>query len=53
MAFGIVLIIIGVIVLLESLGITQAGWDELWPLTLIGLGLVIIYERVRRSMRRR
>lgn len=53
MAFGIVLIIIGVIVLLESLGITQAGWNELWPLTLIGLGLVIIYERVRRSMRRR
>jgi len=53
MAFGIVLIIIGAIILLESLGITQAGWNELWPLTLIGVGLVIIYERIRRSMRRR
>lgn len=53
MAFGLVLVIIGVIVLLESLGFTQAGFDELWPLTLIGLGLLIIYERARRWRRSR
>ena len=53
MAFGVVLVIIGVIVLLESLGITKAGFDELWPLTLIGLGLLVIYERARRWHRSR
>ena len=53
MAFGVVLLIVGVIFLLESLGITEAGIRELWPLILIGIGGVIIYERFRRSLRRR
>lgn len=53
MAFGVVLIIVGAIFLLESLGISDVGIRELWPLILIGIGLVILYERVRRSLRRR
>ena len=47
MAFGVVLVIIGTIFLLESLGVTDVGIRELWPLILIGLGLVILYERAR------
>ena len=53
MAFGVVLVIVGLIFLAESLGITEAGIRELWPLLLIGIGAVILYERVRRAYRRR
>jgi hypothetical protein len=53
MALGVVLIIIGGIFLLESLGITDVGIRQLWPLILIGIGLVIIYERARRWTARR
>lgn len=53
MAFGAVLIVVGLILLLESLGVTEAGIREWWPLMLIGSGLVILYERVRRRLRRR
>ena len=52
-AFGIVLVIVGLIFLAESLGITDAGIRELWPLILIGVGLAILYERGRRVWRRR
>ena len=52
-AFGIVLVIVGLIFLAESLGITDAGIRELWPLILIGAGLAILYERGRRAWRRR
>lgn len=53
MAFGVVLVIVGLIFLAESLGLTDAGIRELWPLLLIGFGAVILYERVRRAYRRR
>ncbi len=53
MAFGIVLVIVGLIFLAESLGVTEAGIRELWPLILIGVGAVILYERLRRVYRRR
>ena len=52
-AFGVVLVIIGLIFLAESLGITEFGIRELWPLILIGVGAVILYERLRRAWRRR
>ena len=52
-AFGVVLVIIGLIFLAESLGITEFGIRELWPLILIGVGVVILYERLRRAWRRR
>ena len=53
MAFGVVLVVVGLIFLAESLGLTEAGIRELWPLLLIGVGAVILYERVRRAYRRR
>jgi len=54
MAVGVVLIVVGVILLLDSLGVLRGvGFEELWPLILIALGVMIIWERVRRSMRRR
>ena len=53
MAFGVLLVIVGGIFLAESLGLTEFGILELWPLLLIGGGCVILYERVRRAYRRR
>lgn len=53
MAFGVVLVIVGLIFLAESMGITDAGIRELWPLILIAIGGVILYERLRRAYRRR
>jgi hypothetical protein len=53
MAFGVVLVIVGLIFLGESMGITDAGIRELWPLILIAMGGVILYERLRRAYRRR
>jgi hypothetical protein len=52
-ALGVVLVVIGAIFLLESVGVIDAGLAELWPLILIALGLVILYERLRRYYRRR
>lgn len=53
MALGVVLVVIGAIFLLESVGVIDAGLAELWPVILIALGLVILYERLRRYYRRR
>lgn len=53
MALGVVLLIIGTIFLLESLDITDYGIRELWPLILIGVALIILYERARRWYRQR
>ncbi len=54
MALGIMLIIIGAVFLLDSLDIIDdVSIAELWPILLIGLGIVIIYDRLRRAWRRR
>lgn len=53
MAVGLVLIVIGAIFLLESLGITTYGFRELWPLVLIAVGVLIIYQRARHWRRTR
>ena len=53
MALGLVLVIIGAIFLMESLGIIEAGIRELWPLILIGVGLLILYGRARSWYRAR
>jgi hypothetical protein len=53
-ALGIMLIIVGAIFLLDSLGvIDDVSFGELWPILLIGIGVVIVYDRIRRSWRRR
>jgi hypothetical protein len=53
MALGVLLLLIGGIFLLESLGVTEIGIRELWPLILIAVGLMILFERFRRRYRRR
>ncbi len=54
MAFGLLLVLVGLILLLDSLDIIEGvGFGELWPLLLIAVGLAIVSERVRRSWRRR
>lgn len=54
MALGIILIIIGAIFLLDSLGvIDDVSFGELWPILLIALGVMIVYDRLRRAWRRR
>lgn len=54
MALGVVLIIIGTLFLLDSLGVIDGvGFRELWPVILIAIGVVIVYDRIRRVMRRR
>lgn len=53
-AFGVLLVLIGVLFLLDSLDIIEGvGFRELWPVILIALGVAIIYDRVRRAWRRR
>lgn len=54
MALGILLILIGALFLLDSLGIIDGvGFAELWPLLLIAVGVAIVYERIRRVRRQR
>ena len=54
MAFGILLMLVGLILLLDSLDVIEGvGFGELWPLLLIAVGVAIVYERVRRNWRRR
>jgi len=54
MALGVLLVLVGVLLLLDTFDIiTGVGMAELWPLILIAVGGTIIYERVRRSRRRR
>jgi hypothetical protein len=53
-ALGIILIIVGAIFLLDSLGvIDDVSFSELWPILLIALGVMIVYDRLRRAWRRR
>ena len=43
--FGILLISFGVLLQLNTLGIIHLNWDLLWPLGLIGFGLLKVWER--------
>lgn len=48
MFFGLVLVIIGGILLLESLGvITGDAWKYIWPALIILLGLSILFKPLR------
>lgn len=54
MALGVLLVLVGVLLLLDSLDLIEGvGFGELWPLLVIAIGAAIIYERVRRIWRRR
>jgi hypothetical protein len=53
-ALGVLLVIVGMLFLLDSFDVIEGvGFGELWPVILIAVGVAIIYERVRRSIRRR
>jgi len=54
MALGLLLVVIGLLFLVDSLNLFEGvGFAELWPILLIAIGAAIIYDRVRRSWRRR
>jgi predicted membrane protein len=41
---GAVLIVLGILFQLDALGILQFRWSSLWPLALIGVGLVLVWS---------
>ncbi len=43
--FGVVLLVVGTIFLLHNLGLTRLSWGDIWPIALIGAGLVLIWSR--------
>jgi hypothetical protein len=48
MAFGYILIAIGVAFLLSNAGVFRfVQWQFLWPLVLIGIGVLFLVQRVR------
>ncbi len=54
MAFGVVFIIVGALLLLDSLDvIREVTVTEFWAAALIGIGLTIVFRGARRSWRRR
>lgn len=49
MWFGVAIIIVGVILLLQNLGLVSGGvWDVVWPALIIMLGASILAKRDRR-----
>jgi phage shock protein PspC (stress-responsive transcriptional regulator) len=49
MVAGAILVALGLIILLSNLGLTWwIGWDVLWPLILIGIGVSIFWGRGRK-----
>jgi hypothetical protein len=48
---GIVLIGLGVVYLLGSLGIIRVAWGVIWPIIIIGVGAIILYSALRPSRR--
>jgi hypothetical protein len=54
MVLGVLLVLIGALFLLDSLGVIEGvGFRELWPVILIAVGVAIIYDRARQAWRRR
>jgi hypothetical protein len=48
---GIVLIALGVVYLLGSLGVVVVAWSVLWPILIIAVGAIILYGAFRPSRR--
>jgi hypothetical protein len=43
-----VLIVIGMVLLLQTLGVLEAEWiGRAWPLAIIGIGAWLLYRRTR------
>jgi predicted membrane protein len=45
--FGIVMIILGVLFQLDSLGVAHFSWGEIWPLAIIGAGLLVMWSSLQ------
>lgn len=52
MWFGLVLIVIGAVLLLEKLGVIEGGLSTFWPLILIAIGMAIVFGNARRRSSR-
>ena len=54
MAFGVVFIIVGTLLLLDSLDvIPEVTAGEFWAAALLGFGVLIVLRGIRRSLHRR
>ena len=50
MWFGVAIIIVGVVLLLQNLGLVSGGaWDIIWPALIVIIGASILAKRDRRS----
>lgn len=45
---GVLLIVIGLVFLLRTLGILRIDWGAIWPLLIIGLGILVVVSATRR-----
>jgi predicted membrane protein len=45
--FGGVLVILGVLFQLDALGIARFTWGEIWPIAIIGVGLVVMWSSLQ------
>jgi predicted membrane protein len=43
--FGVVALTVGAIFMLHNLGLTRLSWGDIWPIALIGAGLILIWSR--------
>jgi hypothetical protein len=51
MFLGFILIALGVLFLLQNIGILdQATWGIIWPILIIALGLSMVFKRGKRLM---
>jgi ascorbate-specific PTS system EIIC-type component UlaA len=47
MLIGVLLVIVGIVLLLERLDIIEGGFGTYWPLILVAVGAVLIFDRLR------
>lgn len=52
MFWGLALVFVGVVLLLDQLDVLHDGFSKLWPVLVILLGLAILTDRFRRSSQR-
>lgn len=48
MLIGLALIFVGIVFLLERLGLISMGLDKLWPVLVILVGVSMLAQRLRR-----